>query len=110
MFSAALANPTTASHIRVDLHSWQADYLVLRARDLAAARAELDRALAIAPYNSGNLLKLAQLAIVQGRREEARKTLHQVEKLPLQRADRVLLAELRRCLDNGSAGATCVGK
>ena len=110
IFSAALANPTAATQSRVDLHSWLADYLVLGARDLAAAQIELDRALAIAPYNSGNLLKLAQLAILQGRREEARKTLLRVEKLPLKRADRELLAELRRCLDNGSAGAACVGK
>ena len=110
LFSAALDNPTTAAHIRADLHSWQADYLVLGAHDLVAARAELDRALAIAPYNSGNRLKQAQLSILQGHPEEARKTLDNVEKLPLKRADRELLAELRRCLDNGSAGATCVGK
>jgi tetratricopeptide (TPR) repeat protein len=110
LFSAVLANPSTALHSRIDLHSWLADYLVLGARDLAAAQAELDRALAINPYNPGNLLKLAQLAILQGRREEARNTLHRAEKLPLKRADRELLAELRRCLANDSAGAACVGK
>lgn len=110
LFSAALANPTTALHIRVDLHSWQADYLVLGARDLAAAQVELDRALAIAPYNSGNRLKRAQLSILQGHPDEARKMLDHAEKLPLKRADRKLLAELRRCLDNGSTGAACVGK
>ncbi|MEZ5615220.1 MAG: tetratricopeptide repeat protein [Rhodocyclaceae bacterium] len=110
LFSSALANPTAATHSRTDLHSWLADYFVLGARDPAAARIELDRALAIAPYNSGNLLKLAQLAILQGRGEEARNMLHRVEKLPLKRADRELLAELRRCLANGSAGPACVGK
>ncbi len=52
-----------ALHVRADLHSWLADYLVLRERDLAAAQVELGRALEIAPYNSGNRLKRAQLAI-----------------------------------------------
>jgi len=110
LFSATLANPTTAPHSRVDIHSWLADYLVLSARDHSAAQFELDRALAIAPYNSGNRLKQAQLAILQGRRADARRMLDNVEKLQMKRSDRELLAELRHCLDNGSAGATCVGK
>lgn len=110
LFSSALANPTAAPHRRADLHSWQADYLVLGARDLAAGLAELDRALAVAPYNSGNRLKRAQLSILQGHPDEARKMLDQVEKLPLTRAERELLAELRRCLDQGSAGLACIGK
>jgi hypothetical protein len=110
LFAAALANPTAATHSRAELHSWLADYLVLRERDLPAAQAELDRALAIAPYNSSNLLKLGQLAILNGRLADARRTLDTVEKLPLKRSESELLSGLRRCLDYSQAGTACVVK
>lgn len=110
LFAAALDNPTAAPHHLVDMHSWLADYLVLGARDLPAAQIALERALAIAPYNSGNRLKRAQLAILLGRRAEALEILAKVEKLPLKRAERELMAELRRCLDSTQAGVACVGK
>jgi len=110
LFVAALDNPTAAPHHRVDMHSWLADYLVLGARDLPAAQIALERALALAPYNSGNRLKRAQLAILLGRRAEALEILAKVEKLPLKRAERELMAELRRCLDSTQAGVACVGK
>lgn len=110
LFAAALDNPTAAPHHRVDMHSWLADYLVLGARDLPAAQIALERALALAPYNSGNRLKRAQLAILLGRQAEALEILAKVEKLPLKRAERELMAELRRCLDSTQAGVACVGK
>ena len=110
LFASALANPSVALHVRADLHSWLADYLVLRERDLAAAQVELDRALEIAPYNSGNRLKQAQLAILRGRPAEALEMLARAEMLPLKRAERELMAELKRCLDSNQAGTACVGK
>jgi len=110
LFAAALANPTAATHSRAELHSWLADYLVLRERDLPAAQAELERALVIAPYNSGNRLKQAQLAILNGRLADARRMLDSVEKLPLKRSESELLSGLRRCLDNSQAGTACVVK
>ncbi len=110
LFAAALDNPTAAPHHRVDMHSWLADYLVLGVRDLPAAQTALERALAIAPYNSANRLKQAQLAILQGHPAEALGMLASAEKLPLNRAERELMAELRRCLGSHQAGAACVGK
>jgi tetratricopeptide (TPR) repeat protein len=110
LFAAALDNPTAAPHHRVDMHSWLADYLVLGVRDLPAAQIALERALAIAPYNSGNRLKRAQMAILLGRPAEALEMLASVEKLPLKRAERELMAELRRCLDSKQAGVACAGK
>jgi protein O-mannosyl-transferase len=109
LFASALANPSVALHVRADLHSWLADYLVLRERDLAAAQVELGRALEFAPYNSGNRLKQAQLDILLGRPADALGILEDLEKVPLKRADRERLSELRRCLDN-KAGVKCVGK
>lgn len=110
LFAAALDNPTAAPHHLVDMHSWLADYLVLSARDLPAAQIALERALALAPYNSGNRLKRAQLAILLGRRAETLEILAEVEKLPLKRAERELMAELRRCLDSTQAGVACAGR
>jgi len=83
---------------------------VLRELDLAAAQVELGRALEIAPYNSGNRLKQAQLAILRGRPAEALEILARAEKLPLKRAERELMAELRRCLDSNQPGPACAGK
>ena len=110
LFAAALDNPTAALHHLVDMHSWLADYLVLGVRDLPAAQIALERALALAPYNSGNRLKRAQLAILLGRPAEALEMLASAEKLPLKRAERELMAELRRCLDSKQAGVACAGK
>ena len=82
---------------------------MLRELDLAAAQVELGRALEIAPYNSGNRLKQAQLYILLGRPADALGILEDLEKVALKRADRERLSELRRCLDN-KAGVKCVGK
>jgi len=107
LFGAAHANPSVPLHARADLHAWLADYLVLRARDLPAARAELDRALALAPYNPGNRLRLVQLDLLQGRFGDAALHLADVEKLPLKRSEGRMLAALRACLDNRATGASC---
>ncbi|MBI4989023.1 MAG: pilus assembly protein PilF [Rhodocyclales bacterium] len=110
LFQAAQANTTAATYTRADLHSWLADYLVLHERDLPAAQVELDRALALAPYNPGNLLKQAQLAILRGRLVDARGMLDRVEKLPLKRSEKEMLSGLRRCLANNQTGTACVVK
>lgn len=110
LFSAALANPTAATYVRGDIYSWLADYFVLRARDLPAARIALDRAQTITPYNPGIRLKLAQLAYLEGRRDEAMRQLDGVQKLPLKRSERALLSELHYCLRNSQVGKSCVSK
>lgn len=110
LFQAAQANTTAATYTRADLHSWLADYLVLHEHDLLAAQVELDRALVLAPYNPGNLLKQAQLAILYGRLVDARRMLDRVDKLPLKRSDRETLTGLRRCLARDQTGTACVVK
>lgn len=109
-FSAALTNPTTAPHTQADLHSWLADYLVLRERDLPAAQIELDRALAIAPYNPGNLLKRAELAILQGNLGQAAGLLNRAQKLPLTFSENERLSKLGPCIDKRQVGTTCLSK
>ena len=108
LFGAALANPSAPPHARADLHAWLADFLVLRERDLPAARAELERALALAPYNPGNRLRQVQLDLLQGRFEDATRHLDDAEKLPLKRSERKALAAFRACLDSRAAGTSCV--
>jgi tetratricopeptide (TPR) repeat protein len=110
LFDAARANPTVAAPIRAMLHSWLADYLWLRARDLPAAQAELDRALTIAPYNPSNRLKRAQLAFLQRRYEEATKLLDGLRDAFLSRSEMETLAELKACLAASDPSARCIGK
>lgn len=104
LFSSALGNPTAAGHVRAVLHSWLADYLALGARDLPAAERELDRSLALAPYNPSNRLKRAQLAFLQGRRGEAHDILNALRGAPLSRSERGTLARLLDCLNGRASG------
>ena len=110
LFLAAQSNPSTASHLQADMLSWLADYYVLRARDLPAAREALARARTIAPYNPGILLQLAQLAYLEGRRDEAGRLLDVVQMLPLKQVERALLSELRYCLGAQAADRACAGR
>jgi tetratricopeptide (TPR) repeat protein len=110
LFSAALTNPTIAPHIRGDAYSWLADYYVLRARDLQAARLTLERARAITPYNPGILLQLAQLAYLEGQHDEAKNLLDAVQKLPLRHSDKELLSTLHFCLSDSRAEKACKGR
>lgn len=110
MFSAAQANPSVLPFVRAMLYSWHADYLTLVARDLPAAQAELDRALAIAPYNQSNRLKRAQLAFLAGRTDEARKLLDALHQPSLSQGEKETLARLRACLGQQDPSIVCVGK
>lgn len=107
LFLAALANPSAATHLRADMHSWLADYYVLRVRDLQAAGEALERARTITPYNPSILLQQAQLAYLDGRRDEAGHLLDLTQKLPLRQADKALLSDLRYCLDADPADKAC---
>lgn len=110
LFAAARANPTASPHVRAMLHSWLADYLTLRARDLPAARAELERSLAIAPYNPSNRLKLAQLAYLQGQRGDALRMLDELRNAPLTLAEKETLSGLRACLEGRDPSVKCIGR
>lgn len=107
LFAAARANATVSPPVRAILHSWLADYLALGARDAAAARAELDRSLAIAPYNPSNRLKRAQLAFLLGERAEARRMLGELREAALNPAERETLSQLRACLEAAQPSAAC---
>ncbi len=109
LFAAAGANPTTTLSTRAVLHSWLADYMTLTVRDLPLAQAELDKSLAIAPYNSSNRLKRAQLAFLQGHYDEARALLSRLGDEVLVNSERDTAAMLRDCLDP-KGSARCVGK
>lgn len=107
IFAAARTNRTVTPHLRAMLHSWLADYLALRVRDLPAATAELDRSLALVPYTPSNRLKRAQLDFLLGRYEEARRRLLALGDARLSRSERETLTQLQACLDSGDPAARC---
>ena len=110
IFAAALANPTATASVKAVIHSWHADYLTLSARDLPAAQTELDLSLVIAPNESSNRLKRAQLAYLQGRWAEAAGMLNGLRDVPLSRSERATMTELATCLDARDTSVTCVGR
>ena len=109
LFAAAQANPRLGPHPRMLMHSWLADYLALKARDLPAATAELDRALAISPHHPSNRLKRAQLDFLQGRYKEAAGRLDGLGDAALAGAERKTLAQLRACLASDNPAKGCGG-
>lgn len=92
LFAAALTNPAVSPGVQAMLHSWHADYLWLRERDLAAARSALGLSLTLSPANPSNRLKWAQLILISGEREQARQLL-------LELRDENYSAEERKTLD-----------
>lgn len=98
LFTSALSNPTVANNIRAILFSWQADYLVLREKDIAAAKLALAISLQLIPTNFSNRLKWAQLILLEGHREEATKLLNGLQNAPLSRDEKNTLQELLNCL------------
>lgn len=107
LFAAAQANPRVPPAQRAGFHAWLADYLTLGAHDLAAAEAEIGRALSLAPSNPGHRLKLAQLAYLQGRDEEAGRVLAELQGAALGRAERQTLEWIEACLGSNEAREKC---
>lgn len=107
LFAAAGSNPGISAGVRVLLHSWLADYLALGARDLAAATVELDRSLAIAPYNPSNRLKRAQLAFLLGRHAESREMLSGLKTAHLSQGERETLSLLQACIAGSTPEKKC---
>lgn len=103
LYTAAISNASVIPHIKAILHSWQADYLILAADDLPAAQSELNKSLAIAPNNASNLLKLSQLAFLQGRNEDSRVILNRLKSMSLIRSERNTLKSLTNCLSTSQA-------
>lgn len=110
LFSSARANPSVTPPVRAKLHSWLADYLMLGARDAAAARDELDKSLAIAPYNPSNRLKRAQLAFLLGDYSGARRLLDALGGARLTASERETLSQLHVCLNEPDPSKACAAK
>ncbi len=94
LFSSALANPKVDPGVRVMLHSWLADYLWLKQRDLVGAKEALGQALALNPGNPSNRLKWAQLLWLEGDRHAAKQQLLKLRTEPLLAEERQTLEEL----------------
>jgi len=107
LFAAAQANPLVPSAQRAGFHAWLADYLTLGAHDLAAAEAEIGRAISLAPRNASHRLKQAQLAFLQGRDEEAGRILAGLRGAVLGRTERQTLAWIEACLESEEVRAKC---
>ncbi len=99
LFAAALVNPGVSPGVGAMLHSWHADYLWLRAHDLAAARAALGLSLALNPANPSNRLKWAQLLLISGQREQARQLLLELRDENYSAEERKTLNELLATLN-----------
>lgn len=99
LFAAALANPGVSTHVQEILHSWHTDYLWLHEHDLAAARVALTQSLALNPSNPSNRLKLAQLTLIAGEPELARKELLALRNAGFSGQERKLLNDLLSALD-----------
>lgn len=109
LFFAADSNPSTSAYVRAILYSWLADYRMLVVRDLPAAEAALESSLAIAPYNSSNRLKQAQLAFLQGHYDKARALLNRLPDAVLVNSERETAAMLKECLATDGS-AKCVAQ
>jgi len=94
LFQAASDNPGVVPEVRAMLYSWRADYLWLRERDLPAAKAALDRSLALNPGNPSNRLKWAQLLWIAGDRQGAHKLLLELRPERLTAEERKTLEQL----------------
>jgi len=110
LFAAARANPAVTPPVRAKLHSWLADYLVLGARDAAAATVELDQSLALAPYNPSNRLKRAQLAFLLKDFADARRRLGELREASLKTAERETFVQLYACLESAQPSAACIAR
>lgn len=94
LFAAALHNPGVSGAVRAMLNSWYADYLWLHEHDLPAARVALEASLALIPGNSSNRLKWAQLVLLGGETEKARRLLQELRSEHFSPAERKTLDEL----------------
>lgn len=99
LFTAAIENPLMTPNSVSILHSWQADYLMLAVHDLPAAQSELNKSLTIEPNNVSTQLKWAQIALLQGHKEDARGIMDRLEERSFTRSEREIVEILLKCLD-----------
>ena len=72
--------------------------------------AVLEQAPAIAPYNSSNRLKRAQLVLLLGRHDEAGAMLAELSTAKLNRPEREKYLQIRACLEHPNASTACIAK
>jgi Tfp pilus assembly protein PilF len=94
LFASALANPGVSPAVQAMLHSWHADYLWLHAGDGAAATKALGQSLILNPANLSNRLKWAQLVLISGDKNEARRLLLELQGESFSADERKTLNEL----------------
>jgi hypothetical protein len=94
LFASAIANPGVSPAVQAFLYSWHADYLWLHERDLVAARSALGQSLTLSPGNPSNRLKWAQLVLIAGEQEQARRLLLELQGENLSADERQTLNEL----------------
>jgi protein O-mannosyl-transferase len=94
LFAAAFANPGVSPGVQAMMLSWYTDYLWLQEKDLPAAFAALGQSLTLAPSNSSNRLKLAQLRFIAGERDQAHQLLLELRGERLSMEERKTLDEL----------------
>ena len=94
VFDSTLSNPRLSNQMRAFAYSWQADYFWLGEHNLSAAKESLANALKLRPRDPSDSLKWAQLLMIEGRTQEARALLHNLEKKKLSPNDKKTLREL----------------
>jgi hypothetical protein len=94
LFEAAIDNASVSDGVRAILYSWRADYRWLRERDLPGASQALAASLKLNPHNGSNRLKWAQLILISGDKEQARRLLLELQGLDLSAEERGTLGEL----------------
>ncbi len=107
LFSAALTNSTASHDVRSAIHSWQADYRMLAAKDVPGAVEALEQSLALAPHNPSNRLKRAQLAYLQQQWKQAETILNGIPDTQLATSERETKRLLQECI--GGSDVSCAG-
>lgn len=102
-FSAAFSNPTAPPSVVAIMHSWNADYFMLKENDIPSAKKELEKSLQLEPSNASNQLKWAQLIFLEGNRPEAIRLLRNLRSATLSFKEKKTRAKLLACLKGTQA-------
>ncbi len=102
LFDSFVANQRVSSAKKRDMYALHADYLWLNARDLAAARSPLHKALEITPRDPSIRLKWAQLDFIAGEKVQAKRLLLELRGEPLSPNERKTQDELLASLEGVS--------
>ena len=102
VFDSFIANQRVSSDKKRDMYALHADYLWLNARDLAASRNALQKALEISPKDPSLRLKWAQLDFIAGDKIQAKRLLLKLRGERFSPNERKTLDELLTSLEGVS--------